>query len=171
MRATMSRRALPLLRRSFSANAESIITELQGHPSFGAPSRISHGAGHGRRVYDNMSQMLSDSDNPTPLVKVPRSITGLAHATVYGKLEWYNPFGSVKDRVANSMLENAEDNGQLAGGELVEASSGNTAIGLAMLCNTRGIKFNAVMSNKIPAEKRYALRMFGAEVHELEDDL
>lgn len=95
----------------------------------------------------------------------------MEHAQVFGKLEWRNPFGSVKDRVAFSMFDAAKREGKLEGGKLVEASSGNTALGLAMVCNLNNTEMHAVMSNKVPAEKRDALRMFGAHVTELEDEL
>lgn len=69
------------------------------------------------------------------------------------------------------MYEAAKREGKISGGQMVEASSGNTALGLAMVCNLFSTSFSAVMSNKVPSEKRDALRMFGAHVTELEDDL
>jgi cysteine synthase B len=91
---------------------------------------------------------------------------------VYAKLEWYNPFGAVKDRVAANLVRDAESRGLLPPRtRLVEPTSGNTGIGLAMIANARGYELTATLSNKIPMEKRASLRLFGAELLELEDDL
>jgi cysteine synthase/rhodanese-related sulfurtransferase len=126
---------------------------------------------HQTRVYDNVIEMLSNADNPTPLLRLHRVIP-FQHAKVYAKLEWYNPFGAVKDRVAANLLRDAEAKGQLrAGTRLVEPTSGNTGVGLAMLANAKGYGFTATMSNKVPGEKRAALRLFGTDLRELDDDL
>jgi cysteine synthase len=126
---------------------------------------------HTTRVYDGMVEMLSTEDNPTPIVRLNR-VVPLAHAKVYAKLEWYNPFGSVKDRVAENLLRDAEQKGLIEEGQqLVEPTSGNTGMGLAMLANAKGYSLTTPLSNKIPAEKRIMLRMFGTNVEELDDDL
>src|SRR5688572_24458395 len=126
---------------------------------------------HQTRVYDSMLELLSNVENPTPIVRLQR-ITPFKHATVYVKLEWYNPFGAVKDRVAYNLIRDAEEHGRLAPGtRLVEPTSGNTGMGLAMLANAKGYKFTATMSKKVPAEKRAALRLFGTDLMELDDDL
>lgn len=126
---------------------------------------------HQTRVYDSIVEMLANVDNPTPLVRVQR-VSPFRHATVYAKLEWYNPFGSIKDRVAAYLLRDAEEHGRVApGARLVEPTSGNTGMALAMLANAKGYRFMATMSNKIPAEKRAALRLFGTDLVELDDDL
>lgn len=126
---------------------------------------------HQTRVYDSMIDMLSSVDNPTPIVRL-RSVSPFQHAKVYAKLEWYNPFGAVKDRVAANLVRDAEERGVLAPGtRLVEPSSGNTGMALAMIANAKGYKVTVTLSNKIPAEKRASLRLFGAEVRELDDDL
>lgn len=126
---------------------------------------------HRTRVYDSILELLSSVDNPTPLVRLNR-VVPFKHATVYAKLEWYNPFGAVKDRVAANLVRDAEGRGQLADGtRLVEPTSGNTGMALAMIANAHGYKFTATLSNKIPAEKRASLRLFGSEVIELDDDL
>jgi cysteine synthase A/cysteine synthase B len=65
---------------------------------------------HSLRIYDSMLGMLSSVDNPTPLVRL-NHVTGFEHTEVYAKLEWYNPFGSVKDRVASSMIFQAREQG------------------------------------------------------------
>jgi cysteine synthase/rhodanese-related sulfurtransferase len=126
---------------------------------------------HQTRVYDSILELLPDVDNPTPLVRLRRVIP-FRHAKVYAKLEWYNPFGAVKDRVAANLVRDAEERGALGGRtRLVEPTSGNTGIGLAMIANAKGYSLTATLSNKIPAEKRASLRLFGTELVELEDDL
>ncbi len=128
-------------------------------------------ADHSLRLYQSMLDLLPNAENPTPLVRLNR-VTGKKHATVYAKLEWYNPFGAVKDRVAANMIRDAEEQGILASArQLVEPTSGNTGMGLAMIANAKGYKLTTTLSNEIPAEKRAALRMFGAHVIELDDDL
>ena len=126
---------------------------------------------HSTRVYDGIMEMVSNEENPTPLVRL-RKVVPFEHARVYGKLEWYNPFGSVKDRVAENLIRDAGEKGLLAEGQqLVEPTSGNTGMGLQMVANAKGYSLTTPLSNKIPAEKRIMLRMFGTNVEELEDDL
>jgi len=126
---------------------------------------------HTTRVYDGMMEMLSSEENPTPLVRLNR-VVPLKQARIYAKLEWYNPFGSVKDRVAENLIRDAGEKGLLAEGQqLVEPTSGNTGMGLAMLANAKGYQLTTPLSSKIPAEKRIMLRMFGTNVEELDDDL
>ena len=126
---------------------------------------------HSTRVYDGIMEMVSSEENPTPLVRL-RKVVPFEHARVYGKLEWYNPFGSVKDRVAENLIRDAGEKGLLAEGQqLVEPTSGNTGMGLQMVANAKGYSLTTPLSNKIPAEKRIMLRMFGTNVEELEDDL
>jgi len=128
-------------------------------------------ANHSTRVYEGMLEMLSGEENPTPLVRLNRVLPPL-QARLYAKLEWYNPFGSVKDRVADNLLRDAGEKGLLAEGQqLVEPTSGNTGMGLAMVANAKGYWLTTPLSNKIPAEKRVMLRMFGTKVEELDDDL
>lgn len=134
-------------------------------------SRIDHGPGHERRVYTDITQMLSDEQNPTPLVRLNR-VTGLQHAELYAKLEWRNPFGSVKDRVGANLLMDAEDRGLVTRAtRLVEPTSGNTGLGLAMMCNSRQLPLTVPISTRVPAEKRNALRFLGANLIELDDEL
>jgi cysteine synthase len=130
-----------------------------------------HMANHDTRVYEGMLEMLSGVENPTPLVRLNR-VVSLAQTKIYAKLEWYNPFGSVKDRVAANMIRDASEKGLLGDGQkLVEPTSGNTGMGLAMIANARGFTLTTPLSNKIPAEKRIMLRVFGTRVEELEDSL
>ncbi len=126
---------------------------------------------HRRRVYDSVLGLLCDVENPTPLVRLDR-VVPFEHAQVYAKLEWYNPFGAVKDRIAANMIVDAEKRGVLDPEQkLVEPTSGNTGMGLAMLSNARGYSLTTPLSSEIPLEKRTMLRFFGANVIELEDTL
>ena len=124
---------------------------------------------HILRTYDSILDLLPDEENPTPLVRL-RRVGGFEHAVVYAKLEWYNPFGAVKDRVAASLVRDAEERGE-ALENLVEPTSGNTGIGLALISNARNYGFSATLSREIPAEKRAALRLFGTDLVELDDAL
>ena len=124
---------------------------------------------HSLRTYDSILELLPNAENPTPIVRLQR-IPGFQHARVYAKLEWYNPFGAVKDRVAASLVRDAEERGvELE--ILVEPTSGNTGLGLSMVANARRYGFSAVLSKAIPLEKRTALRLFGTDLVELDDDL
>jgi len=126
---------------------------------------------HATRVYDNMLGMLSSRENPTPMVRL-NHVVPFKHTQVYAKLEWFNPFGAVKDRVAANLILDAEARGILsAGNRLVEATSGNTGLGLAMMGNAMGYPLETPLSQAIPLEKRTALRFFGATVVELDDTL
>src|SRR5689334_1650263 len=126
---------------------------------------------HTLRVYDSILGLLSNEDNPTPLVRLNRVVPH-KHAKIYAKLEWYNPFGAVKDRVAANLVRDAEERGTLAAGhKLVEATSGNTGLGLAMIGNAKGYPLRTPLSAAIPAEKRTVLKFLGAEVQELDDSL
>ena len=126
---------------------------------------------HSLRVYDSMLGLLSSEENPTPLVRLNK-VTPFQHTQVYAKLEWYNPFGAVKDRVAANLIRDAEQRGVLTPGKkLVEATSGNTGIGLIMMGNLMGYPLRTPLSDQIPLEKRTVLRFLGTEVEELDDSL
>jgi len=127
---------------------------------------------HILRVYDSVLGLLSGEANPTPLVRLTRTVP-FRHTAVYAKLEWYNPFGSIKDRIAANLLADAEGRGLIAPHrqKLVEPTSGNTGLGLAMMANMREHEVHTPLSNRIPLEKRAVLRLFGADVIELDDEL
>lgn len=128
-------------------------------------------ANYETRVYDDILEMLSNEDNPTPLLRLNRTVPH-KQTRVYAKLEWYNPFGSVKDRVAAHMIHEATAQGLLGDGQaLVEPTSGNTGMGLAMMANAKGMSLSTPLSKQIPAEKRAMLRFFGSNVEELDDTL
>jgi cysteine synthase/rhodanese-related sulfurtransferase len=126
---------------------------------------------HSLRIYDSILGLLSNEQNPTPLVRLNK-VTGFQHTHVYAKLEWYNPFGAVKDRIAANLISDAEERGELGPGkQLVEATSGNTGLGLAMIGNAKGYSLETPLSDAIPLEKRTVLRFFGTSVVELDDSL
>lgn len=122
------------------------------------------------RRFDDVREMLPDVDNPSPLVRLnhvePAELTEL-----YLKLEWLNPFGSLKDRTAAYLLAGLERRGELTGRDVVEASSGNTAIALAALGALNGTHVTVTIPEGVPEEKKVILRMLGAEVWETPDDL
>jgi [CysO sulfur-carrier protein]-thiocarboxylate-dependent cysteine synthase len=100
----------------------------------------------------------------TPLVELPR-LSPKAGVRIWAKLESHNPTGSVKDRVARSMLEDAEQRGALEPGQTVlEPSSGNTGIALAMLCRRKGYALRVVMPDNVTREREQLLRAYGAEI-------
>ena len=126
---------------------------------------------HQNRVYDSIVEMLSSEDNPTPIVRLNKVIP-FAETEVFVKLEWYNPFGAVKDRIAANLIAEAEKAGDLGDvKKLVEPTSGNTGFALTMLANAKGYSLKAPLSTEIPLEKRVMLRFFGCDVLELEDML
>ncbi len=119
-----------------------------------------------------MLGLLSSEDNPTPIVRLNK-VTPYKHTKVYAKLEWYNPFGSVKDRVAANLIRDAEERGVLGGDtkHLVEATSGGTGMGLVMVSNLKGYTLTTPLSADIPKAKKTVLRFFGTNVIELNDTL
>jgi cysteine synthase A len=112
-----------------------------------------------RMIYDNISQTIGR----TPVVGINR--LGPRHVKIYVKLEANNPGGSVKDRLAIGIIEDAERRGVLAPGQtVVEATSGNTGIALALVCAARGYPFVAVMPESFSVERRQIMRAYGAKV-------
>ncbi len=100
----------------------------------------------------------------TPVYRLKKTIPGGA-AEVMAKMEMYNPGGSIKDRVALQMVEEAEKNGSIGpGGVIIEATSGNTGIGLAIVAASRGYRLILVMPESIGKEYKTLLRMYGAEI-------
>lgn len=122
-----------------------------------------------------MSQMVQSTPSPgslvrgagnviesignTPLVEI-RKIVPPGHARILAKLEWANPTGSMKDRMAKAVVEAAASDGRLpAGGTIVEYTAGTTGISLALVCAAKGYKFHAVFSDAFSDEKRLTMRL------------
>ena len=112
------------------------------------------------KIYNDITEVFGN----TPLVRINR-ITDGATANVLAKLEFYNPTSTVKDRIGIAMVDAAEKSGQLKpGGTIVEATSGNTGIALAMVGAARGYKTILTMPDSMSKERRALLRAFGAEL-------
>src|SRR5256714_10855883 len=100
----------------------------------------------------------------TPLVEL-RRLAPKPGVRIYAKLESYNPTGSVKDRVARAMIEQAEAEGAIRPGQtILEPTSGNTGISLGMICSRKGYPLKVVMPDNVTAERTHLLRMHGAEI-------
>src|SRR6476646_5917035 len=100
----------------------------------------------------------------TPLVELKR-LSPKPGVRIYAKLESYNPTGSVKDRVARAMIEDAEERGAIRPGQtILEPTSGNTGISLAMICSRKGYPLKVVMPENVTPERTQLLRMYGAEI-------
>ena len=119
------------------------------------------------RVYDS----IADTVGWTPLVRLHRSMEGL-QAEAFAKIEFLNPMGSIKDRIARYMVDKALSDGRLApGGEVIESSSGNTAMGLAMMATLNDLVCTMVVRRQTSKEKLDALRAMGAELVLVDGDL
>lgn len=110
-------------------------------------------------IYEN----ILDTIGNTPIVRLHR--VAPSHVTLYAKVEAFNPGGSVKDRLAIAIILDAEKQGLLKPGDtIVEATSGNTGVALAMVCASRGYHFVAVMTETFSVERRKLMRAYGAKV-------
>jgi cysteine synthase A len=110
-------------------------------------------------IYDSILGTIGK----TPIVRIQRLAP--KHVTMYVKCEFFNPLGSVKDRLAIAIIEDAERTGTLKPGQtVIEATSGNTGIALAMVCAAKGYPFVAVMSDSFSIERRKLMRIMGAKV-------
>src|SRR3954468_12575472 len=119
-------------------------------------SRTTSGRG---RLYDSVVDTIGD----TPCIRVNNLAP--AHVRMYVKAEFFNPAGSVKDRLAISIIEEAERRGELKPGQtVVEATSGNTGIGLALVCAAKGYPLVVTMADSFSIERRKLMRFLGAKV-------
>jgi len=112
------------------------------------------------KLYDNITQVVGN----TPLVRINRILDG-TKAQVYAKLEFYNPSSTVKDRIGIAMIDDAEKSGKLKpGGTIVEATSGNTGVALAMVGAARGYKVILTMPDSVSKERRTLIKAYGAQL-------
>ncbi len=114
------------------------------------------------KIYENITQLIGK----TPLVELKNFESTLnSGAKIVAKLEYFNPAGSVKDRIANAMIKDAEDNGKLkSGATIIEPTSGNTGIGLASVAAAKGYKVILTMPETMSVERRNLLKAYGAEI-------
>ena len=118
--------------------------------------RTTNGRG---RLFDSILDTVGD----TPVIRINNLTPD--HAKIYVKAEFFNPASSVKDRLALNIIEEAERNGTLKPGQtVVEATSGNTGIGLAMVCAQKGYPLVVTMADSFSIERRKLMRMLGAKV-------
>jgi cysteine synthase len=112
------------------------------------------------RLYNNILEAIGN----TPLVKINKLTEGL-QASVYGKAEYFNPAHSVKDRIALAMINAAEEAGAISPGDtIIEPTSGNTGIGLGLVCAVKGYRLVLTMPESMTIERRKVLKAFGAEL-------
>jgi len=121
---------------------------------------------HQLRVYSDITQLIANPENPTPLVRVNKTNPHKGFQ-IYLKLERYNPFGSIKDRIACEMLKALE----IGDRTVIEPSSGNTGIALTCVANALGIPVEIAVPERIPEEKKTMLKFLGAKVREADDAL
>ncbi len=111
------------------------------------------------RLFDSILETVGD----TPAIRINN--LGVGHATIYAKAEFFNPASSVKDRLALNIIEEGERSGALKPGQtVIEATSGNTGIGLAMVCAQKGYPLVVTMAESFSIERRKLMRMLGAKV-------
>ena len=121
----------------------------------------------GKNVYENILDVVGN----TPMVKLSRVIPGKG-IDIYAKLEFMNPMGSVKDRAAKYMIEKAEEDGRIKNGQLIiENSSGNTALGLALVAIQKGYRLKVVVRDRISVEKINQLLALGVDVIKVDSSL
>jgi cysteine synthase len=126
---------------------------------------------YAKRVFNSVFDMMPNEENPSPMVRIGR-MNPVPGFELYAKLEWMNPFGSVKDRAAWAMLQDLERKGEVGNGRgIVEPTSGNTGISLAAMARARGFHMRAVVPNKVPREKKILLKIAGAELDVVNDAL
>lgn len=112
------------------------------------------------KIYNNLIELIGN----TPLVRINKLNTG--YSDIAAKVEFFNPAGSIKDRAALSMIEEAEKEGLIEAGEttIIEPTSGNTGIGLALVCLLKGYKLILTMPDSMSKERRDILKAYGAEL-------
>ena len=115
------------------------------------------------KAYENITELIGN----TPLLKASRysRAAGVREGAVYAKLEYFNPAGSVKDRIAEAMIRDAEEKGILkAGATIIEPTSGNTGIGIASVATAKGYKAILTLPDTMSVERRNLLKAYGAKL-------
>ncbi len=120
-----------------------------------------------KKVYDSIIDVIGN----TPMVKLNHVASDIP-GEVFAKLEFLNPMGSSKDRIARHMIEKAEKQGKIKKGDLIiENSSGNTAMGLALIAIQKGYRLKVVVRDRISREKLDQLKALGVEIHMVDSSL
>lgn len=134
------------------------MTDASSHPSLSDPRAKPHPKD---LIYEDLTELIHD----TPVLEITRVGGDTPRATILAKMENTNPGGSVKDRIALSMIEAAEASGMLGkGGVIIEPTSGNTGVGLALVCRRKGYRCILTMPESMSLERRQLLAAYGAEV-------
>jgi cystathionine beta-synthase len=122
-----------------------------------------------KHVYDSILEVIGN----TPMVKLNRLTDGIGDGIeIFAKLEFLNPMGSIKDRIARYMIEKAEKQGLIKQGQLIiENSSGNTAVGLALVALQKGYKLKVVVRDSLSKEKLDQLKALGVDIHTVDSAL
>jgi cysteine synthase A/cysteine synthase B len=123
---------------------------------------------HRLRVYDSIVDLIANTENPTPMVKLSDRYNTAPEFEIFVKLEGFNPFGSIKDRAALYLLRGTQ---LMKGQVLTEPTAGNTGIALAALANAQGIPIELAVPDGTPEEKKTLLRFLGAQLLEVEDEM
>ena len=120
------------------------------------------------KIYESVTELIGG----TPILNAKNFAKQAgANATLLAKLEYFNPAGSVKDRIAKAMIDEAEKSGKLKEGSvIIEPTSGNTGIGLAAIAATKGYKFRVYIQDQVSAERFQVIKAFGAEVIKLSEE-
>ncbi len=119
---------------------------------------------HMRQLSADFKENILQSIGNTPLIRINR-LNPNKNATIYAKVEGFNPTGSIKDRIALSMIEQAEEEGKLTKGKtIIEPTSGNTGVALAMIGAIKGYEVEIVMSESVSVERRQMIKAFGGLV-------
>ena len=120
-----------------------------------------------KRVYDNVLEAVGN----TPLVRLNKITDGIK-SEIFAKLEFLNPMGSIKDRIAKYMIEEAEKDGRIKKGQLIiENSSGNTALGLALVAVHKGYQLKVIVRDSLSKEKLDQLHALGVDLHKVDSTL
>jgi cysteine synthase len=122
------------------------------------------------RRYTDIRELIGTVREPTPLLRL-KNTESWPGLSLFLKLEWFNPFGSIKDRTAFYLLKGMAERGELDGKELVEPTSGNTGIALAALAALMNKELTVTVPDGVPDEKKVLMRMLGAQVWPTPDDL